>query len=99
MHFDDLFRDGEPETGATFFLRAGGTLSLAELFKDLVLIGLGNARPGIGNGNLERAVCCCHLDPNLAGVRELDRVADKVQQHLRNSPFVSRRRRQVARAR
>ena len=50
---------------------------MAELFKDIFLIRYRNARTRIGNANHERAVRRCHLDPNLAGVRELDRVADQ----------------------
>src|SRR4029077_21199037 len=78
MQLDDPFGDGEPQTGAPFSLRAG-TLSLADLFEDFFLIRYRDARPSIGNGNLERAVGCRHVDPHLARVCEFDRVADQIQ--------------------
>ena len=49
-----LFAMASPRPVPPFFC-AGGALGLAELFKNFFLIRLGDARPGIRNGNHQRS--------------------------------------------
>src|SRR6266571_1782055 len=82
MHFDDPLRNSKAKPGAAFGfgMRA---LGLLEFLKNLGLIGLGNARPGIGHRNRVTAVRSRGLHGDFAGIGELDRVADKIEEHLR----------------
>ena len=88
MHFHDLLGDGQPEAGAAFLLGVG-IVDLVELFEDAgELIGW-DAGPGVGDRHREVAVLGFCRDAHLAGVGELDGVADQVKQHLGQSLLVA----------
>ena len=57
--------------------------------KILLLILRGDARAGVLDGDLEAAVDRPGADLDRALVGELDGVADEVQQHLSEPPFVA----------
>ena len=78
------------------FLRVVGVVDLLELLEDPLLVGLGDAGSRVRHRDDE-----CHRrqhrasQPHLAGLGELDRVADEVQQHLGEAPIVAPAARQV----
>jgi len=82
MHFDDPFCNSQAKAGAAFGfgMRA---LGLLKFFKNLGLIGLGNAGASIGHRNRITAVRGSGFHGDFAGIGELDCIADKVEQHLR----------------
>src|SRR5262245_33939605 len=89
MHLNDLLGDGEPKTSATsgFGQRA---VDLVELLEDASSLVIGNAWPRIGHADVEVAVNSLGSHAHLTPGRELDGIADKVKQHLRESLFVAR---------
>ncbi len=66
-----------------------------ELLKQFGLIGSGNARPGVSNGDVESAVRHRDLDGNLPSIGEFDRVTDQIEQDLGQTPLVAATSRQV----
>jgi hypothetical protein len=71
---------GQPEPGPAFC--GARAVGLLELLEDLLPVRL--AIPGtVSAPTRERSVHRPCLDQHLPGVRELDRVARQVQQHLR----------------
>ena len=64
-------------------------IGLLEFLEDLVLIRVGNARTGVAHRYRERSVRRRGLDRDLALVGELDRIADEIEQHLREPAFVA----------
>ena len=93
MHFHNPLRNGEAEAGTAFFL-CGGQIGLLELFEDFVLILYGDAWTGIVHREGERAVRGRRLDRDFALVGELDRIADEIEQDLREPALVAVRGRQ-----
>ena len=51
--------------------------------------------PGVRDRDLEGTVGGSHVHRDLAGLGELDRVADQVEQHLRDPPVVALAERQA----
>src|SRR5215475_6998851 len=88
MHLHDLLRDGEAEARAALGL-GKGTVDLVELLEDPSLLVKGYARPGVRHRDGEMAVPRARSDAHLAGVGELDGVANEIEQHLRQALFVS----------
>ena len=81
VHLDDPPRDREPEPGAALGL-GDRIVGLLELLEQLLLIGGIDSRPGVVHRHAERAIGRRDLDRHFAGVGELDRVADQIEQHL-----------------
>ena len=86
-----------PRPGAALFL-ARGVFGLAELFKNVFSICIGDAGPSIGNGNLQCTVRQCYVDAHLARVGELDGIANEVQKDLGDAPLIPHCRRQIGQA-
>jgi hypothetical protein len=81
MHLHDLLGYGEPEARAALGLSVGA-VDLMELLEDASLVLFGNAWSRIGHA-VEVAVDRLGSYVHLAGVGELDSVADEVAEHLR----------------
>ena len=79
------------------FLLGDRIVGLLELLEQLGLVGRRNARAGVAHRNVERAVGGGDLDRHFAGIGELDRVADQIEQNLRQAALVAAARRQVGR--
>ena len=80
------------------FFRVAGAVGLLELLEDPRLVGLGDARARCRRTEThEVAVRHGYLHPDLAGLGELDGVADEVQEHLGDPPRVAPAGRQVGR--
>src|SRR5215468_2116130 len=88
VHFDDLLGDGEPEARAALGL-GKGAVNLVELIENPILLVERYAGSGVCYRDGEMAVPRARGDAHLAGVGELDGVADEVEQHLREALFVS----------
>ena len=88
MHLHDLLGDGEAQTGAAFGL-SKGDIGLMELFEDTRLLGEWNARTGVCYEKVEVPVYRFRRDAHLAGVGELDGVADQVEQDLGEALLVA----------
>jgi len=88
VHLNDAFRYGKPQASATL-LAGDGIVGLLELLKQLGLIGCGDAWPGVANRNLECAIVGFGLDGDLARISELNRIADEVDQNLRQAAAVT----------
>src|SRR5262249_20661576 len=88
VHLDDLFGDGETKARAALGL-GKGTVDLVELIEDPALLVDRYAGPGVSDRDGEVAIARARGDAHLAGVGELDGVANKVQQHLREALLVS----------
>ena len=88
MQLDDALGNRQSETSATFLLR-DRRVGLLELLEDFRLLGFGDARPGVAHRYRERAVGRESLDRHFAGIGELDRVADQVEQDLRELALVA----------
>ena len=76
-------RDGQTQSG-TAELARGGSIGLAEGFKNRALLLKRNANPGISNAHRKfRFACCMHLGPgnncNAACMSEFDGIANQVQ--------------------
>jgi len=84
----DLLGNGEPQPGAALGLPVGA-VDLAELLEDARLVLLGNAGPSVGHTEGEMAVAGGGGDVYLAGIRELNGIADQVEQHLRQALLVA----------
>src|SRR5262249_27357562 len=88
MHLDDLLGDGEAQTGAALGL-GKGAVDLMELFEDTRLLLGRDTRTRIGHSNIEVPIYGLGRDPHLSGIRELDRVADEVEEHLGEALLVA----------
>ena len=96
MHFDDALGDRETEAGPAL-LAGDRAVGLLEFLEDLGLISGGNTGPCIADCDGERSVARLGADRHLTLVGELDRVADQVEQDLREPPSVPVTGRQVRR--
>src|SRR2546422_11381330 len=72
VQLDDPPGDGQPKARAALPARARA-VGLLELLEDLLLVGLGDARTGVGDRDQELAVGEPRLDRHLADLGELDR--------------------------
>src|SRR5262245_16517325 len=88
MHFDDLLGDGEPEAGATLCL-GKGAVDLMKLLKDALLLLLGDARSRVRHADTEVTVDHLGSHAYFADVRELNGVADEIEQHLREALLIA----------
>ena len=88
VHLHNLLGNGEPQPGAALGL-AVGAVDLVELLEDARLVLLRNAGPGVGHTEGEMAVARGGGDVYLAGIRELNGIADQVEQHLRQALLVA----------
>src|SRR5262249_34915677 len=88
MHLDDLLGDGEPETSATSGL-GQRAVDLVELLEDASSLVIGNAWPRIGHADVEVVVDRLGTHTHLAGIGELDGVADEDEEHLREALLVA----------
>src|SRR5262245_33489828 len=89
MHLNDLLGDGEPKTSAADGL-GQRAVDLVELLEDASSLVIGNAWPCIGHADVEVVVDCLRGHAHLTPGSELDRIADKVKQHLREALFVAK---------
>src|SRR5262245_24554157 len=96
VELDDALLDGEPEPRPAFLPRARA-VGLLEFLEDSLPVRLGDPRSGVGDRYDEGVAVAIGGDPHRADIRELDGVADEVQQHLREPPLVAAARRQVRR--
>src|SRR5262245_60503893 len=88
MHLDDLLGDGEPEARATLGL-GKRAVDLVELIKNAGLLLLRDSWPRVRHADGEMPICRRRGDTDLAGVGELNGVANEVEQHLREALFVA----------
>src|SRR5262249_21155924 len=71
-------------------LLAGNRIvGLLKLLKQLGLIGSRNPRTGIADRYMERAIISFGLDGDLAGIGELNGVADEIDQDLRQTTAIA----------
>src|SRR5215471_3209514 len=77
MHLDDLLSDGEAEACAALGLRKRA-VDLVELIEDPVLLIKWYAGPGVRHRDCETAIVRTCGDAHLAGVGELDSVANEI---------------------
>ena len=94
MHLNDALRYGEPQSCA-FLLTGLWILGLLKFLEQLGLVVSRDARASVAHRQLERTVAGAGLDHYLAGVRELDGIANEVEQDLRQSALVPTAGRQV----
>src|SRR5207249_8463929 len=76
LHLDHALGDRQTQPGSAL-LAGVRIVDLLELAKDALLIGVGNARPGVAHLEHELAAIGRAADLDLTLVGELDRVADK----------------------
>ena len=88
MHLDDALDDREAEAGTTLF-PGDGTVSLLKRLEDLLLIGFRDTWAGVRHGHCEGAGRGRRPRLHLAGLGELDGIADEVQEYLRQAPLVT----------
>src|SRR5262249_48097916 len=88
VHLHDLLGDGEAEARAALGLRKRA-VDLVELIEDPTLLFKRYAGASVCPRDGEMAVARGCGDAHLAGVSEFDRVANKIEQHLREALFVS----------
>src|SRR5262245_2488626 len=93
MHLDDLLGDGEAQTCASLGL-SKRAVDLMELFEDVRLLHGRNAGTRVDHSDVEVPVYRFRRDTHLAGVGELDRVTDEVEQHLGQALLVTEANRQ-----
>src|SRR5262249_35007582 len=81
MHFDNLFGNRQSEPGATL---SPGTraVHLMELVEDALTLLILDARAGVADAHDEAAILITGRNANLPRVRELDGIADEIEQHL-----------------
>src|SRR6266700_6429139 len=96
VHLDDALGDRQAEAGSALLAR-DRAVGLLELLEDFRLIDRGNAWTRVAYRNRERSIRNRCPDRHLALIGELDRVADQVEQDLREPPFVAAAGRQVRR--
>src|SRR5262249_9497690 len=82
MHLDDLLGDGQTQPRSTLCPRVR-SVDLVELLKDPLLLLRWNAGPRIADAEGKVAVGRSRGNAHLAGVSELDRISDQIEQHLR----------------
>src|SRR6516162_7349016 len=88
LQLDHALRDCETEPGAAF-LAGIRVVDLLELAKDPFLIGVGDARPSVAHGQYKLAFVQAGTDLDFALVGEFYRIADEVEQHLRDASRVA----------
>src|SRR5215470_5009362 len=84
----ESLRYGESQAGAAL-LAGDGVVGLLKLLKQLGLVGCGDARASIADRHMERAIVRFSLDGNFAGIGELNRVADEIDQDLGQAAAVT----------
>ena len=95
MHLYDLLGDGEAESRPTLGLGVGA-VDLMELLEDADLLLARNAGARVGHANGEVAIVSGRGDAHLSRVRELDGVADQIEEHLREALLVAEADRQAS---
>src|SRR6516164_478395 len=88
VHLNDPLGDGQSQAGAALLAR-DRIVGLLELMKQLGLVRSGDARAGVADRDMECAIVRFGLDGNFAGIGELNGVADKIDQNLRQSSAVT----------
>src|SRR5262245_49180504 len=88
VHLHDLLGDGEAEARAALGL-GKGAVNLVELIEDPTLLVERYAGPGVCYGDGEMAVPRARCNAHLAGVGELDGVANEIEQHLCEALLIS----------
>src|SRR6478752_6216325 len=84
MHLDDLLGDRKPEAGPALGLGVGA-VDLVELVEHARVLVCRYAGARVGDGDGKVAAHGTGRDADLALIRELDGVADKIEQHLREA--------------
>ena len=93
VHLNDPLGDGQPQAGATFLL-GDGIVGLLELLKQPRLTGSGDAGSRVTDRDMECAIVSFGLDGDFARIRELNGVAHKIDQDLRQAAAIAAARRQ-----
>jgi len=88
VHLNDALRYGEPKTGAAF-LAGDGIVGLLKLLKQPHLVGSGDAGSRVTDRDMECVVVRFCLDGDLARIRELNGVANEIDQDLRQAATVT----------
>src|SRR5688500_7727349 len=88
MQLDDTFRYRQSKSGSALLLR-NRVVGLLYFLDQLGLISRRNARARVVIGNVEGAVGSGDRDFHFTGIGELDRIADKVEQDLRQATLVA----------
>src|SRR5207302_11302124 len=81
VHLDQPARDRQPQPG-TLVLAADPALTLLEAFEDALGVFRRHADAGIADADAQLRSLAFGRDAHAAGLRELDRVAQQVQENL-----------------
>ena len=87
MKFSQLPADGQPETGAALFAR-DGSIALRKRFEYRLEPFGADTGSGVAHRHIQPFVPHLCRDLNGAGLRELDRIADEIEQDLLYAVFV-----------
>src|SRR5262249_48674205 len=88
MQLNDTLGDGKPQSGAAllFCIRA---IDLMKFLEDSPALGFRDAWAGVGDHDRENAVVGTGRYANCTVIRELDGIADQIEQDLRQAAFVA----------
>jgi hypothetical protein len=88
VHFDDALGYGEAQS-STAFLAGDGIVGLLKLLEQLGLIGCRDTGFSITDRYMKRPVVRFSLDGNFADISELNRIADEIDEDLRQAATVA----------
>src|SRR5690242_7823989 len=88
MHFDNLLGNGEAKASAALSFRIR-VIDLMELLEDTRPLLLRDARTSVHHSDRELSVNGFGGDANLTCIGELDRIPDKIEQHLRKALLIA----------
>jgi hypothetical protein len=88
VQLDYAFGYGEPKPGAALFLGVRAVY-LVKFLENPCLFRLRDPGSRVGDGNREHTIGCLRRNANLTLVRELDSVANQIQQNLRDASLVA----------
>src|SRR6516164_1694557 len=88
VHLNNAFRYGKPQAGAAL-LSGDGVVGLLKLLKQVGLIGSGDAGASVADRYIECAIIRLGLDGNFAGIGELNRITNEVDQDLGQAAAVT----------
>src|SRR5262245_2473405 len=88
MRSEQTASNRQPQSGPTFLPR-DTVVDLLKVFKNTVVVRCRNARTCIPHRDDKMVAHCAGMHFHRAGVSELDRVADDIQEDLGQTPLIS----------